>query len=207
MSIKVNYQNASLKISAGFLSQFPHDVRPRIAFSGRSNVGKSSLINALLGRRTLARVSSAPGKTVTVNFYDVDGKLYLVDLPGYGFAKRPESEKKKWSALTDGFFINNPDIDMLRLVVQLVDIRHGPTEDDRMMLDFLRESALPHLVVASKADKLSPTAVRAAIAGLEAELPDTQILAFSSLNGEGREALRQKILRAAFSVNEEIEKP
>lgn len=207
MSAKINFQNVALKISAGFPAQFPRDARPRIAFSGRSNAGKSSLINALLGRKDLARVSSAPGKTITVNFYDIDGKLYFVDLPGYGFAKRPDSEKKKWSALTDGFFVNNPDTDMLRLVVQLVDIRHDPTEDDRMMLNFLRESNLPYLVVASKADKISPTAARAAINRLKDGFPGISVLAFSALNGEGRDILRKKILKAAFSDAEEAYEP
>ena len=99
---------AELKISAGLPSQFPRDRLPQIAFSGRSNVGKSSLINTLLGRKALARVSSSPGKTITVNFYTVDGKYYFVDLPGYGFAKRPEEDKRRWSALTDGYFTKNP---------------------------------------------------------------------------------------------------
>ena len=109
---------AELRISAGFISQFPADPIPQIAFSGRSNVGKSSLINTLLGRKSLARVSSAPGKTVTVNFYDVDKKLLLVDLPGYGFAKRPLAEKEKWSRLTDGFFTKNPNFDRIKCIFQ-----------------------------------------------------------------------------------------
>ena len=122
----LNLSKVELRISAGFTSQFPGDPVPQIAFSGRSNVGKSSLINTLLGRKSLARVSSAPGKTVTVNFYDVDKKLLLVDLPGYGFAKRPLAEKEKWSRLTDGYFTNNPNIDRLRCVLQLVDSRIPP---------------------------------------------------------------------------------
>lgn len=128
--MKPNIQKAELKITAGDPRQFPRDPIPQIAFSGRSNVGKSSLVNSLLGRKSLARVSSSPGKTITVNFYDVDRKLYLVDLPGYGFAKRTFEEKKKWSALTDGYFTSNPDSDLLKLVVQLVDSRIGPTSDD-----------------------------------------------------------------------------
>ena len=113
--MKPNIQKAELKITAGDPRQFPRDPIPQIAFSGRSNVGKSSLVNSLLGRKSLARVSSSPGKTITVNFYDVDRKLYLVDLPGYGFAKRTFEEKKKWSALTDGYFTKNKHADLLRL--------------------------------------------------------------------------------------------
>ena len=132
----LNVQNTTLKISAGLPSQFPADPKAQVAFSGRSNVGKSSLINTLLGRKSLARVSSSPGKTITINFYDVDKKLYLVDLPGYGFAKRNPEDKRKWSALTDGYFTSNKNIDRLSLVLQLIDSRVGPTKDDEMMLEF-----------------------------------------------------------------------
>ena len=132
----LNTQNVILKISAGQPRQIPSDPIPQIAFSGRSNVGKSSLINTLLGRKSLARVSSAPGKTITINFYEVDKKLFLVDLPGYGFAKRTLEDKKQWSALTDGYFTSNKNLDRLELIVQLIDSRVGPTKDDEMMLDF-----------------------------------------------------------------------
>ena len=124
---ELNLQNAKLLITAGDPRQFPATPVSQIALSGRSNVGKSSLVNTLLGRKALARVSSAPGKTITVNFYDVDGKLFLVDLPGYGFAKRPPQEKAKWSALTDGYFTKNRNIDRVKLVLQLVDLKVGPT--------------------------------------------------------------------------------
>ena len=193
----LNLSKVELRISAGFTSQFPGDPVPQIAFSGRSNVGKSSLINTLLGRKSLARVSSAPGKTVTVNFYDVDKKLLLVDLPGYGFAKRSDAERRRFSTLTDGYFVNNPNRDLLRLVVQLVDIRIGPTADDRMMIDFLAGYDIPFLIAASKADKLSKTAVQKAVSDLGAEYPGVTILPFSSLNGMGKEDLRSAILSAA----------
>ena len=193
----MNFSNTDLKISAGFPSQFPTDVRPQIAFSGRSNVGKSSLINTLLGRKSLARVSGSPGKTITINFYDVDKKLYFVDLPGYGFAKRSDAERRRFSTLTDGYFVNNPNRDLLRLVVQLVDIRIGPTADDRMMIDFLAGYGIPFLIAASKADKLSKTAVQKAVSDLGAEYPGVTILPFSSLNGMGKEELRNALLAAA----------
>ena len=135
--MSLNLNAVSLRISAGLPRQFPTDPMVQIAFSGRSNVGKSSLINSLLGRKSLARVSSSPGKTITINFYDVDKKLFLVDLPGYGFAKRPPADREQWSALTDGYFTKNPNFDLVKLVVQLIDSRVGPTKDDEMMLSFL----------------------------------------------------------------------
>lgn len=193
----VNFASTDLTISAGFPSQFPTDPRPQIAFSGRSNVGKSSLINTLLGRKALARVSASPGKTVTINFYNVDKKLYFVDLPGYGFAKRSDAERRRFSTLTDGYFVNNPNKDLLRLVIQLVDIRIGPTADDRMMIDFLSHYGIPFLIAASKADKLSKTAVAKAEEALRAEFPGITVLPFSSLNGMGKETLRAQILAAA----------
>ncbi len=153
--MKPNLNNVNLKISAGLIKQFPADRIPQAAFSGRSNVGKSSLINSLLGRKSLARVSSEPGKTITINFYDIDKKLYLVDLPGYGYAKRTFEDKKRWSTLTDGYFTNNRNIDSLRLVCQLVDSRTGPTSDDCDMLYYMKEAEIPHILVATKMDKLN----------------------------------------------------
>ena len=135
--MSLNLNRVTLRISAGTPKQFPADPLPQVAFSGRSNVGKSSLINLLLGRKSLARVSSAPGKTITVNFYDVDGRLLLVDLPGYGFAKRTKEEQARWSGLTDGYFTANRNADRIRLIVQLIDSRVGPTKDDDLMLDYL----------------------------------------------------------------------
>ena len=194
--MNVNFSLTELKISAGLASQFPGDPRPQVAFSGRSNVGKGSLINTLLGRKALARVSASPGKTITINFYDVDKKLYFVDLPGYGFAKRSEAERRRFSTLTDGYFVKNPNRDRLCLVIQLVDIRIGPTNDDRMMIDFMRSTNTPFLIVASKADKLSKTAMAQSLADIGAEFPDVPVMPFSSLNGLGREELRTAILKA-----------
>ncbi|MBQ8818793.1 MAG: YihA family ribosome biogenesis GTP-binding protein [Clostridia bacterium] len=192
----LNIQNTSLKISAGIPSQIPGDPRPQVAFSGRSNVGKSSLINTLLGRKSLARVSSSPGKTITINFYDVDKKLYLVDLPGYGFAKRSPEDKKKWSALTDGYFTSNKNIDRLSLVIQLVDSRVGPTKDDEMMLDFLRASELPFIVVATKCDKLNATERKKNLAAIASHplIDGTTVIPFSSLKGEGKDELWKTVL-------------
>ena len=195
---ELNLQNAKLLITAGDPRQFPTAPIAQIALSGRSNVGKSSLVNTLLGRKALARVSSAPGKTITVNFYDVDGKLFLVDLPGYGFAKRPPQEKAKWSALTDGYFTKNPNIDRVKLVLQLIDLKVGPTTDDVMMLRYLTQCDLRFAVIATKADKLNKTGRTAALEALHTH-PDipmgTPIIPFSSQTGEGKTELWNTVLK------------
>ena len=194
--MSINIQNSTLQISAGTPKQFPRKAVPQIAFSGRSNVGKSSLINTLLGRKSLARVSSAPGKTITINFYNVDEKLFLVDLPGYGFAKRPPAEKAAWSALTDGYFTNNPNIDLLKLVVQLIDARVGATKDDLVMLDWLFQSEIPFIVVLTKMDKLNKTDASKVVDNIrkDADIPDDiPIIPFSSETKEGRQPLWTQI--------------
>lgn len=193
--MKPNLNNVSLKISAGFPKQFPADRLPQVAFSGRSNVGKSSLINSLLGRKSLARVSGEPGKTITLNFYDIDKKMYLVDLPGYGYAKRTFEDKQKWSALTDGYFTKNKNLDAVKLICQLVDSRTGPTEDDYNMLYYMREAGLPHILVATKTDKLNTTERNKfleIIAGdeLTADLP---LILYSAKTNAGREDLWRQI--------------
>ena len=190
--MKINVNNCDIALTAGAQKQFPRDPRPQIALSGRSNVGKSSLINTMLGRKSLARVSSAPGKTITVNFYNVDNKIMLVDLPGYGFAKRPEHEKKRWSSLTDGYFTNNPNFDRLKLAVQLVDLEVGPTQDDLMMINYLAQMEIPFVIVASKADKPNKTNRAKALELLHNHeyIPEgTEIIPFSAKSGEGKEQL------------------
>ena len=194
----INTQNVSLRISAGLPRQFPTDKMVQVALSGRSNVGKSSLVNSLLGRKSLARVSSSPGKTITVNFYDVDKKLFLVDLPGYGFAKRSAEDKKKWSSLTDGYFTANPNIDLLKLVIQLVDSRIGPTRDDEMMIEFMNNADIPYIIVATKSDKLNKTERERSFETISSNsfiLPDTPIIYFSSLKSEGKNELWKEIFR------------
>jgi GTP-binding protein len=193
----VNIQNSNLQITAGRIDQFPSLPIPQIVFSGRSNVGKSSLINTLLARKSLARVSSAPGKTITVNFYNVDKKIMLVDLPGYGFAKRPEAERRRWSALTDGYFTNNPNFDLVRIAIQLVDLEVGPTADDIMMINYYKAAGIPFAIVASKADKPNKTNRAAALTALRnhKDIPEsTEIIPFSSKTGEGRDELWKLIL-------------
>ena len=192
----INIQNTTLKISAGTDKQFPSDPIPQIALSGRSNVGKSSLINTILGRKSLARVSSAPGKTITINFYDVDKKLFLVDLPGYGYAKRKASDKEVWSSLTDRFFTANKNIDRLGLVIQLIDCRAGITNDDAMMLEFLAQSGLPYVIAVTKTDKLNKTERTESLAKISAfkYAKGIDIIPFSSHTGEGKADLWKLML-------------
>ena len=198
--MSINYQNVDLVMSAGFPEQFPQDGLPQIAFSGRSNVGKSSLINALLGRKSLARVSGQPGKTITANFYNIDRKYYLVDLPGYGFAKRSDAEREKWSTLMGAYFDNNPN---LRLVVQLIDLKVGPTKDDDQMLSWLYETRTPYIIAATKADKLNVTDRKKNLALLSKDqmiLEGTHVIAFSALKGDGRDEILSIIERKALEL-------
>ena len=195
--MKINVNNADIALTVGQPRQFPKDPRPQIALSGRSNVGKSSLINTLLGRKSLARVSSSPGKTITINYYNVDKKLYLVDLPGYGYAKRSADSKRVWSSLTEDYFLKNPSADALRLVIQLVDIRTGPTDDDIMMINMMIEREIPFVVVTTKTDKLSKTALKEALSMLDEEYfrgTGIEIIPFSSVTRDGKEELWRKII-------------
>ena len=192
----LNTQNVNLRMTAGFASQFPTDPIPQVALSGRSNVGKSSLINTLLGRKSLARVSSTPGKTITVNFYEVDKKLFLVDLPGYGFAARKPEDREKWAALTDGYFTKNKNIDLVRGVVQLIDSRAGITRDDAMMIDYMNSVNIPYIIVITKIDKLNKTDRAAIIEKITHDdliADGTPIIPFSSLKGEGKAELWRAI--------------
>ena len=185
--MKLNLNNANLILTAGLPSQLPGIMRdeiPQIAMCGRSNVGKSSLINKLLGRKKLARVSSEPGKTITVNCYDVDSSLYLVDLPGYGYARRSFSEREKWKGLIDKYFSTPGN----RLYLQLVDLKVGLTKDDEAMVEYLMSCGLPFAVVATKADKLNKTNKAACLEKVRNHrlIPDdAEVIAFSSQTGEG----------------------
>lgn len=196
--MRPNVNRAELRVSAGRTDQFPKDAVPQIAFSGRSNVGKSSLINCLLGRKSLARVSGTPGKTVTINFYDVDKKLFLVDLPGYGYARRSGEKRQVFSSLTDSYFTANPLGDRLRLVVQLVDSRVGPTDDDTMMMQWLLDNDIPFIVALTKTDKLKPRELAEILDNLQREFfrdVSVEVIPFSSVTHEGKDALWERILR------------
>lgn len=194
--MKINVNNANIAITVGNSKQFPRDPRPEVALSGRSNVGKSSLINTLLGRKSLARVSSSPGKTITINYYDIDKKLFLVDLPGYGYAKRSQESKRGWSSLTEDYFVKNPSSDAIKLVIQLIDIRTGPTDDDIMMINFLIDNTIPFIVVATKTDKLSKTQLNNALGDLHKEYFEgtgIEIIPFSSVSRVGKDEVWKKI--------------
>ena len=193
----MNLQRVEFVKSAAQAGAFLHDGLPQIAFAGKSNVGKSSVLNCVLQRKNFARVGQKPGKTVHINYFRVDGKAHFVDLPGYGYAKRSPEDKKRWSALTDGYFTNNPNIDAVRLVCQLIDSRIGPTEDDWNMLEYLTESRMNFFVVGTKCDKLNRSE-RDKFASLMAEeMPEVPYVLYSAKTGEGRDLLWKQILAAA----------
>ena len=191
----MRFDNAVFEYAAGTFEQLRESDLPEIAFSGRSNVGKSSLLNRLLGRKSLARVSAAPGKTVTVNFFRLENCRF-VDLPGYGYAKVSHSEKQRWADLMEGYFQSGRD---LRLVVQLVDMRHPMSEQDAQMLSFLCQSGTPCAVALTKSDKLNKTERETMfMTHCEAitKLGPIPVVPFSATKGEGAEELRRIIERA-----------
>ena len=179
--------------SAASKSGFIRDGRTSIVFAGKSNVGKSSVINRLLNRKNFARVGSQPGKTIHVNYFDVDGKCYFVDLPGYGYAAVSKAERDRWGALMEAFFAESG---LITLGVHIVDARHKPTGDDVTMAEWFKSSGMPFVVVANKCDKLSKSAVEPSIALIREKLalPDeTKIIAFSAEKGTGRGELLSEI--------------
>ena len=189
----MNYNNAIFEKSFGTAEQLEASDLPEICFCGRSNVGKSSLINRVLGRKSIARVSSKPGKTVTVNFYRV-GDFRLVDLPGYGYAKVPFSEKSRWAELMESYFQSGRNI---KMAFQLIDMRHPATEFDISMLDFMSQVGIPYSVIITKSDKLNKTETENRLSLIREELgvfaENTEIIPFSAQNNDGVEKLRSVI--------------
>ncbi len=189
----MRYDKAEFKAAYGTFGQLPDSDLPEIAFAGRSNVGKSSLLNKLFGRKNLARVSSVPGKTITINFYKVD-EYNFVDLPGYGYAKVAKTEKDRWAEMMEGYFNSDRNI---KLVVQLVDMRHPPTKDDIMMMQFLKANDYEFIVVMTKSDKLKKKKdYTARIEGSKKELsfvPEERLIPFSAENGQGLEIVKKYI--------------
>ena len=190
MTVKLNYNKAEFVAAYGKFSQIPAPERKEIAFAGHSNVGKSTLINKLFNRKNLARVSSVPGKTATINFYGLED-IYFVDLPGYGYAKVAKSEKERWSGLIEGYLGSDRDI---RLVFMLVDMRHAPTKDDVDMINYLIDTETPFVIVLTKADKLKKTEREKRMEAFRGEIPcfdDIHVIPLSSMTFEGVDELRQ----------------
>lgn len=194
----MNYNTAKFEKSYGLSTQLPPGNIPEIAFAGRSNVGKSSLLNKLFNRKSLARVSSVPGKTITINFYDVDGKKF-VDLPGYGYAKLSKTEKERFGELMEGYFQQGRNI---KLVVQLVDMRHKPSADDYGMIDFMQQMNITFIIVMTKSDKLKVKEYKRRLEESQAELAcagDVKIIPFSSQDGNGLDEIK-KCIESAFNA-------
>ena len=195
----MRFDKVDFAAAYGTSKQLPPSREAEIVFSGRSNVGKSSLINKVFNRKNLARVSSVPGKTITVNFFKGDG-VYFVDLPGYGYAKREQSEKKRWADLMEGYFQSGRNI---ALVIQLIDMRHAPSADDMVMLDFLRQANIPFVIALTKCDKLNKTETEKRREEIKSELADYSditMIEFSSVKGIGVEEVKAEIVSAVADV-------
>lgn len=191
----MNFQNVEFLISAASTGDFPKNLLPEIAFAGKSNVGKSSVINRLLQRKNFARVGDKPGKTVHVNYFVIDRKCYLVDLPGYGFAKVSQQEKDRWGRLMEDYFAAQ----RIDLGVLIVDYRHPPTNNDITMANWFLDSGCPFVVVANKMDKLKKSELKPNLEVIRRDLglpEDCPVIPFSAEKGDGREELVRRILSA-----------
>ena len=196
-------KNVELETVCGITSRLPDNTQPEFAFAGKSNVGKSSLINALMNRKALARTSAKPGKTQTINFYHVNEEFYLVDLPGYGYAKRSREEVKKWGTMIERYLKKSSQ---LQLVFLLVDIRHEPGENDRLMYDWVRHQGFLPVIIATKADKIKKSQLQKHTAMLRRtlEMPGEEILIpFSAVTREGRDEIYALIEDCVAPVIEE----
>jgi GTP-binding protein len=182
----------------------PEATLPEVAFAGRSNVGKSSLINTLLRRSKAARVSNTPGRTREINFFRINDQFVLVDLPGYGYARISKEKKAEWKPMIEGYLSQSPQ---LRGIVQLLDVRHDPTKDDLQMLDFLATVGVPTMVVMTKTDKLSKAQAAERVKTISAALglEDDQVITFSSVTGAGRDELAESLMALVSSPSGDIE--
>ena len=193
----MNFQNVEFLISAAAPKDFPKNRLPEIAFAGKSNVGKSSVINRLLQRKNFARVGEATGKTTHINYFLIDKAMYLVDLPGYGYAKVPKAEKERWAKLIEAYFA---DPDLITLGVLIVDARHKPTANDVIMANWFQQSGRPYLVVANKMDKLKKSEIESNLRTIRETLSleeDIPMIPFSAEKGEGRDVHLKYILQHA----------
>ncbi|WP_373219279.1 ribosome biogenesis GTP-binding protein YihA/YsxC [Ruminococcus sp. 5_1_39BFAA] len=202
-------KNVSLDIVCGITSKLPVTGRPEVAFAGKSNVGKSSLINGLMNRKSLARTSAQPGKTQTINFYNINECIYLVDLPGYGYAKVAQSEKEKWGKMIENYLHASKD---LKAVFLLIDIRHEPSANDKMMYDWIIHNGYEPIIIATKLDKLKRSQVQKNIKMIKEGLklrPGSSIIPFSSVTKQGREeiwALIDELTGMAPAATDEADK-
>ena len=182
-------KNVSLDIVCGITSKLPDTNRPEVAFAGKSNVGKSSLINGLMNRKSLARTSAQPGKTQTINFYNINETMYLVDLPGYGYAKVSQSEKEKWGKMIERYLHTSKD---LKAVFLLIDIRHDPSANDKMMYDWIVSNGYKPVIIATKLDKINRSQIQKQVRLIRTTLQagaDTQIVPYSAQTKQGREEI------------------
>lgn len=195
----MNIQNTEFVISAAKKSDFPRDHLPQVVFAGRSNVGKSSVINCLLGRKNFARVGNSPGKTTHINYFLVDRQLYLVDLPGYGYAKVSQAERARWGRLIEQWF---QDPSLMTLGVQIVDARHKPTADDCTMIECFKQSGKPYIVVANKLDKLKKSEIEPNLLQIRNTLQIdkfVKVIPFSAEKKIGREELLSLVTGESFA--------
>ena len=193
----MNLHNAEFIVSAVSLDKCPKDRLPQIAFAGKSNVGKSSVINRLLNRKNFARVGEAPGKTTHINFFLIDKAMYLVDLPGYGYAKVPKAEKERWGRLIESYFA---EPELITLGILIVDARHKPTANDEIMAQAFQQSQRPYVVVANKMDKLKKSEIEGNLKAIREVLnleDDIPLIPFSAEKGQGRDELLSLIVKHA----------
>ncbi|MCM1025593.1 MAG: ribosome biogenesis GTP-binding protein YihA/YsxC [Roseburia sp.] len=195
-------KNVSLEMVCGVTSRLPDNAHPEVAFAGKSNVGKSSLINALMNRKSLARTSAQPGKTQTINFYNINDALYFVDLPGYGYARANEAVKAQWGKMIERYLRKSRQ---LKLVFLLIDIRHAPSENDRIMYDWIRGNGFRPVIIATKADKINRSQLAKQVKLIRTTLAlekDTTVIPFSAVSKQGREEIYE-ILDGILEVEHE----
>lgn len=191
-------KSVNLETVCGITSSLPDNKKPEIAFAGKSNVGKSSLINALMNRKSYARISATPGKTQTINYYNINEELYLVDLPGYGYAKVSEKEKEQWGKLVERYLHSSSQ---LKAVFLLIDIRHMPSANDRMMYQWILEQGFQPVIIATKLDKLKRSQIQKQLKVLKEGLklvPGTKLIPFSSVTKQGREEIWEYVEKECF---------
>lgn len=196
-------RSINLETVCGVTSTLPENNRPEVAFAGKSNVGKSSLINALMNRKSYARISATPGKTQTINFYNINDEMYLVDLPGYGYARVSEKEKERWGQMIERYLHSSAQ---LRAVFLLIDIRHDPSANDRMMYKWVVEQGYNPIIIATKLDKIKRSQVQKHVKMLKEGLelvPGTKVIPFSSQTKQGRDEIWELIEKECLCVNPE----